>query len=144
LELAYRNFGALDLPRRGLAPRSAPLAVLLVDIEADLVIADGDRVVWSERLFPVAELAHALALWLLLPGDERESFEFVSMSYEEVGAVRIADSDAGWRVGSVFEADAWTAPVAWPLLVQGLWDFVDRVRRDVAAIGVRPDFIPKA
>jgi hypothetical protein len=48
---------------------------VLVDIEADLVIRDDDRVVWAEKMFPVAELARDLAGRLYQPDGERGDFE---------------------------------------------------------------------
>ncbi|MGW2699033.1 hypothetical protein [Streptomyces sp. NPDC001340] len=64
VKLAYENLAAQDLERRGLCPETAPTAILLVDIEADLTIRDEDRVVMAEGLFPVAELARGLVGWL--------------------------------------------------------------------------------
>ncbi|MFH8405247.1 hypothetical protein ACH4FX_10785 [Streptomyces sp. NPDC018019] len=141
VRFAYQNVGAPDLRRRGLQPETAPVGVLLVDIEADLVIQDGDRVVFAEKLFPVAELARALVSWLYRLDGERDDFAFDSMSYTDPGAVRIVRSAEGWQVGSVFEPDAWTAPVTWDVLVAEVKNFVGAVRRDLAAIGVRPDLI---
>ncbi|MFD6495177.1 hypothetical protein [Streptomyces sp. NPDC060188] len=76
-------------------PATASLDILVVDIEADLVIRDGDCMVWSEMMFPVAELARALADWVHEPDGERGDFEFESMSCSEVGAVRIEESGGG-------------------------------------------------
>lgn len=64
MRFGCRNFGLSDLPRRGLTPQEAPLAVLLLDIEAELSIWEEGQMVWSEEAFPVAELAYHLALWL--------------------------------------------------------------------------------
>lgn len=140
--LAYRNLGADDLARRGLTAGSAPVAVLLLDIEADLVISHDGCTVWSESSFPVAELARALALWLRLPDGERGDFTFESMAYDVSGAVRIAAADEGWQVGSVFAADVWSPPASWESLVPDLVAFIEAVRDDVAALGARPDVIP--
>ncbi|MET7745605.1 hypothetical protein [Streptomyces sp. NPDC005385] len=139
---SYQNAGAPDLGKRGMPPATASLDVLLVDIEADLVIRDGDCVVWSEMMFPVAELARALADWVHEPDGERGDFEFESMSYSEVGAVRIEESGGGWRVGSVFLSDTWTSPVSRHSLVAEIRRFVAAVRQDVADIGVNPGLIP--
>ncbi|MFE9812033.1 hypothetical protein [Streptomyces sp. NPDC005548] len=141
---SYQNAGAPDLHRRGMRPATASLEALLVDIEADLVIRDGDGVVWSEMMFPVAELARALADWVYQPDGERGDFEFESMSYSEVGAVRIEESAGGWRVGSVFltDTDTWASPVGWHSLVAEIRHFVAAVREDVADIGVDPGLVP--
>ncbi|MBB4949695.1 hypothetical protein F4556_005230 [Kitasatospora gansuensis] len=143
MELVFRNLAAADLPRRGLSPESAPVYVLLLDIEADLTISDTGQVVWAEKLFPVAELACELMDWLRTPDGERGDFAFDSMTYDEPGAVLITRSEQGWQVGSVFAADTWTSPMAWDRLVTDLVQFVDEVRHGVAAIGINPDFIPE-
>ncbi|MFD7454129.1 hypothetical protein [Kitasatospora sp. NPDC059827] len=142
MEFACWNFGAPDLARRGLTAGSAPVEVLLVDIEADLVISDASLTVWSEDKFPVAELARALSLWLRLPDGERGNFTFDSMSYEVPGAVQIMATDEVWRVGSVFAPDTWSSPAAWVSLVPDLVAFVEAVRGKVTALGIEPDFIP--
>jgi hypothetical protein len=92
-------------------------------------------------MFPVAELARDLVGWLYQPDGERGDFEFDSMSYAELGAVRITGTLEGWRVGSVFAPDTWTAPVAWDVLVTEVGQFVGALREDVAAIGIEPSFI---
>lgn len=142
VEFVYGDVGAPDLRRRGLRPASAHDGHLLVDIEADLVIRDGDRVVLAEKLFPVAELAQALVGWLHRPDGERGDFVFDSMSCAEPGAVRMVESAEGWRAGSVFAPDAWTSPVTWDVLAAEVGRFVAAVREDVAEIGVRPGLIP--
>ena len=142
MEFVCRNFGAPDLPRRGLTASSAPVAVLLVDIEADLAISDSSRTVWSEGQFPVAELAFALSLWLRLPDGERGDFAFDSMSYDVPGAVQITATDEGWRVGSVFATDTQSCPATWESLVPVLVEFIEEVRDGVTALGVNPAFIP--
>ncbi|AKN69270.1 hypothetical protein QR97_05060 [Streptomyces sp. PBH53] len=40
--VGYANLNTSDLPRRGMTPATAPVHVLLVDLEADLVVRDGD------------------------------------------------------------------------------------------------------
>lgn len=59
-------------PRERMVPQTrwakeAPLAVLLLDIEAELSIWEQGRMVWSEEAFPVAELAYHLTLRQLAP-----------------------------------------------------------------------------
>ncbi|KDN88057.1 hypothetical protein KCH_01340 [Kitasatospora cheerisanensis KCTC 2395] len=139
---AFRSFGAPDLARRGLTPASAPPAVLLLDVEAELSIVDDGRPVWSEPAFPVAELARGLAFWLRLPEEERGDFAFDSVTYDVPGAVRIAATDGGWRVGSVFAPDAWSSPCAWPVLARALTAFTDAVRSRVIALGADPHLVP--
>ncbi|MGW8889169.1 DUF7878 domain-containing protein [Streptomyces sp. NPDC055749] len=142
MRFACRNFGLSDLPRRGLAPHEAPLEVLLLDIEAELSIWEGGRAVWSEKAFPVAELAYHLALWLQSPAAGQEDFGLDSMQAEP-GLIRIVGSGEGWRTGSVFTPEFWTAPVSWDVLVAEIWQFVASVREGVAAMGIEPDFIPE-
>ncbi|MFG2814405.1 hypothetical protein [Streptomyces sp. NPDC048410] len=142
MRFVCRNFGLSDLQRRGLAPHEAPLAVLLLDIEAELSIWEEGRVVWSEEAFPVAELAYHLALWLLSPAAGQEGFELDSMQ-ADAGLIRIVRSDEGWRLGSIFAPDFWTSPVAWDVLVAEIKQFDHSVREGVAAMGIEPSFIPE-
>ncbi|WP_432153112.1 hypothetical protein [Streptomyces tricolor] len=139
-DIGYANLNTSDLPRRGMTPATAPVHVLLVDLEADLVVRDGERVVCAVEDFPVAELARALVEWL--GREERGAFRFASMSFEEPGAVRIEESAGGWRVGSVFAPDDWTAPVALEVLAAELTRFTDAVREGVAALGADPALVP--
>lgn len=83
-----------------------------------------------------------LALRLRRPDGERGDVAFDSMSYANVGEVRIAASAEGWRVGSVSTPDTWTSPVAWDVPVAEAGRFVAAVRHDVTAMGVRPGLIP--
>ncbi|GHJ97775.1 hypothetical protein SNE510_72940 [Streptomyces sp. NE5-10] len=141
MKFECRNFGAPDLPRRGLTASSAPLEIPLVDIEADLVISDNGRVVWSEEAFAAAELAYGLVRRLHLADRVRGDFTFDS-SYDETGAVRIVATDEGWRVGSAFAADAQSSPVPWKSLVPDLLTFIEDVRVGVGTLGVSPDLVP--
>ncbi|MER5476399.1 hypothetical protein ABT026_05385 [Streptomyces sp. NPDC002734] len=142
VQLAYRNLGMPDLYRRGLRPWTAGSEVLLVDIEADLFVQDGSRVVCGDVCFPVAELARELVHWLRRPDGERGDFAFDSQSYPDVGEVLITASAEGWRIGSVSEPDVWTSPVAWEVLATEVGRFVTAVRDDVTGMGVRPGLIP--
>ncbi|MFD6294328.1 hypothetical protein ACFWFU_05920 [Streptomyces sp. NPDC060235] len=142
MQFVCRDFGLSDLPRRGLTPHEAPLEVLLLDIEAELSIWEDRRVVWSEEAFPVAELAYHLALWLQSPDAGEVGFELDSMQADP-GLIRIAHSDEGWRIGSIFTPDFWTTPVAWDVLVGAIEQFDRSVREGIAAMGIDPAFIPK-
>ncbi|MEW2130500.1 hypothetical protein [Streptomyces sp. NPDC005435] len=142
VELIHRNLGAHDLSRRGLTPGTAPAHVLLVDLEADFVVRDGERVVLEEGLFPVAELARELVFWLRAGEDGCGDFVFESMSYDEAGVVRIVRGDGGWRVGGVYDPGVWSDPVGWDLLVEAVRGFVAGVRDDVTALGAGPGLIP--
>ncbi|MFC9729008.1 hypothetical protein ACFWGM_00775 [Streptomyces roseolus] len=142
MRFVCRNFWVSDMPRRGHTPQDAPLMVLLLDLEADLSIWEEGREVWSERMFPVAELAYQLALWLRSPAAGRRDFVLDSMQAEE-GLIRIVRSDEGWRVGCDLDPDFWTAPVSWDVLVAEIKRFDRSVREGVAALGADPAFIPE-
>ncbi|WP_306366648.1 hypothetical protein [Nocardiopsis sp. CC223A] len=166
MEFSHRNLGAADLSRRGYRPGTAPRAVLLLDIEADLVVRDGDgRPLFAEDAFPVAELADTLVAWLHHgsaaatavsgpatsdrpddpddPGgpdtpDDPGECVFHSLSCAEPGAVLVRRSPQGWRVGSAFDPGAWSRPLPLPVLAAAVVRFADAVRRDVADQGVVP------
>lgn len=142
MRLVCRNFGLSDLPRRGLTPQEAPLAVLLLDIEAELSVWEEGQMVWSEEAFPVAELAYHLALWLQSSNAGQEDFELDSMQAEE-GLIRIVCSGEGWRVGSICTPDFWSSPVAWDVLVAEIRQFDSSVREGITALGIDPAFIPE-
>ncbi|MCF1599589.1 DUF7878 domain-containing protein [Streptomyces muensis] len=116
--------------------------MLLLDIEAELSIWEQERMVWSQGAFPVAELAYHLALWLQSPATGHEDFELDSMQAED-GLIRIVNTDGGWRVGSIFTPDLWTAPVTWDVLVEAVKQFDRSVRAGVASRGIDPSFIPE-
>lgn len=141
MRLVCRDFGVPDMPRRGISPHEAPLEILLLDVEAELSIWGDGQAVWSEEMFPVAELAYQLALWLRRPDAEHEDFVLDSM-HADPGLIRIVGSDDGWRVGSVFTPDSWTLPITWDALVTAIREFVGSVRQGVAEMGIDPDFIP--
>jgi hypothetical protein len=133
MELTFCNLTAADL-------RGGTLGELLVHIEADFGLRDGDRDMYSERLFPVAELAIELVDWIS-GSDGRGDFRFRSLSFEEDGAVIIAQTPEGWVGGSVFDSESWSAPVNWQQLRDLIADFVRSVRRGVAGLGIDPSFI---
>ena len=141
MQFVCRNFGVSDLSRRGFTAQEAQSEVLLLDIEAQLSIWEDGRAVWSEEAFPVAELAHHLALWLQSPDAGRDDFELDSMQ-AAAGLIRIVRSDEGWLVGSHFTPDFWTVPVSWGVLVAAIEQFDRSVREGTAALGIDPAFIP--
>ncbi|MER5951728.1 hypothetical protein ABT127_37395 [Streptomyces sp. NPDC001904] len=143
MRLTFRNIGAPDLPKRGYTPDNAPIAALLLDIEADFSIEEDGRTLWSEELFQVAELAYRMAQWLQVPDEVRGNFELDSMDWAERGVIRIVRCDEGWRVGTALEPDLWTAPVPWGDLVAEIRRFDRAVREATASLGFNPDFIPQ-
>ncbi|MCB5908340.1 DUF7878 domain-containing protein [Streptomyces pinistramenti] len=135
MEITYENLRQDEL--------SGPLlAELLISLEADFTLADEGREILSEPGFPVAELAYLLTEWLDGAG-ESDGFIFDSMSAEP-GWVRIERRQDGWAVGSVLEPGRWTRPVELDVLVANIREFVQKVRTDLAAIGIEPYFLPAA
>lgn len=140
MHFACRNFGTSDMPRRDVTPAEADLAVLLVDIDAELSIWQHGRQVWVEPHFQVAELAYALQSWAHAPDAGWHDFEFVSMSDED-GVIRIRHTDDGWYVGSSYTPDFRTDPVPWETVHRAVEEFVRDVRTGVAALGADPSFL---
>lgn len=123
-------YGRLDVGE----VRGGTQADLLVGVEADLRVVDGDQVVYEEPSFPVVELAWSLALWVGQPS--REDFVFDSMSFEELGALTIRREGAGWKFGSVFVPDVASRSVSWDEVRDCVAVFVRKVRDDLAAAGL--------
>ncbi|MEZ0070629.1 hypothetical protein ABIA32_006682 [Streptacidiphilus sp. MAP12-20] len=134
MEITYGGINAKDL-------RHHSLADLLVHVEADLNIVDHEEVIYSERAFPVAELAREFARWLDLAAEPEVNFEFSSMSFDETGAIEISRVPSGWSVGSVFTPDRRSAPIAFVDLAATLREFIGRVLRDVEALGLDAESI---
>ncbi|MHB8289712.1 MAG: DUF7878 domain-containing protein [Acidimicrobiales bacterium] len=74
---------------------------LLLGIIATFEIQVGDRLLYSEVMFPIVELCVALKRWMAEAMTIREPFEFQSMESEEPGLVWIRPQDGGWRIGAV-------------------------------------------
>lgn len=123
-------YGRLDVSE----VRGSALADLLVAVDADLRVVDGDQVVYEEPAFPVAELAWSLARWVGQPS--RGDFVFDSMSFEELGALTIRWEGAGWKFGSVFVPDVTSRVVSWNEVRNCVAVFVWKVRDDLAAAGL--------
>jgi hypothetical protein len=132
VEITFSGIGAADLC-------GSTLADFLVNVEADLEIRDGGKVLYAERLFPVAELARELTKWkgAAFPGD----FAFESLSFGEAGAVTISLESRGWVVGSVFVPGRKSDPVTSGELRAGIDDFVANVRLGVESLGLDADAI---
>jgi hypothetical protein len=56
----------------------------------------------------------------------------------EKGVIGTVHSDEGWRVGSLFTPDFWTAPVAWDVLMAEIKRFDRAVREGIVGMGVDP------
>ena len=134
MEIRFSNLNASDL-------RYSTPADLLVNIEADLEVVDGDDVLYSERAFPVAELARDLMRWKnsrIIPPDD---FAFNSMSFDELGAIKISREGSGWFVSSVFASGRKSQPVPWGELVRELDEFIQRVEVSIQSIGIDPNVV---
>src|SRR5689334_2396034 len=114
--------------------RGATHTDYLIATDAQFRLADGDVPIYDEPGFPVVELARSLLSWLSDPG--RDDFEFDSMSYEDVGAVTVRKTAAGWEFGSVFASDVVTAPVDWAEVVRCCQSFIARVEADLSMLGL--------
>ncbi|WP_432889213.1 hypothetical protein ACQPYH_09745 [Kribbella sp. CA-245084] len=106
---------------------------VLVAVDADFRVVDGERLVYEERSFPVVELAWGLLRWLDQP--DRLDFVFDSMSFEELGALTVRREGAGWVFGSVFVSDIGD-PVSWTEVERSVRVFVHKVTDDLTAAGL--------
>lgn len=114
-------------------PGAPLLADLALAVDGDFQILLGDRVIFAEPSFPVAELASSLFRWVK---GGRGEFTFESMSYEEEGTVMIRRTDLGWVVGSVFTPDVVSSPVPWSDVEACVLAFVSDLERDLGALGL--------
>jgi hypothetical protein len=119
------------------------LADFLVNMEANIEVVDGDRIIYQELSFPVVELARELSAWMAREDAEIDGsdFTFSSMSFDVDGAIEIKRLPAGWVIGSVFTPEVRSAPMPWEDLSNALNRFVGRVRSDVQRLGFDPDHL---
>jgi hypothetical protein len=117
--------------------RGNTLADFLVNMEANIEVVDGDRIIYRELSFPVVELARELAAWMAREDAEIDGsdFTFSSMSFDVDGAIEIKRLPSGWVIGSVFTPEVRSAPMPWEGLSNALNRFVGRVRSDVQRLG---------
>ncbi|MFG3316953.1 hypothetical protein ACGF3J_02780 [Streptomyces sp. NPDC048171] len=134
MRMLYQGVNARDL-------RGSTVADYLVNIEAHFEVVDEGEVIYSELDFPVAELARELTLWISVGESDASDFSFSSISFEEPGAVVISRSPDGWEVGSMFTPTVKSEPIDWPTLSVSVEEFVARVQRDIAGMGIDPSFI---
>ena len=98
---------------------------LALGVEATLALTVGDRLIYTEPMFPIVELRQALAAWML---NTSEDFEFVSMESDETGLIWLRRQSSGlWRVGSIHQDDIATQELDMPDVVHGCGDFIARV-----------------
>ncbi|MFD9499752.1 hypothetical protein [Streptomyces sp. NPDC060035] len=136
MEFTYTNITTDEL-------HGTRLEEFLINIEADITIADDGRIVFSEGRFPVTELARDLTEWATSgnPAPDRD-FEWDSMSFAELGAIRIQQREGGWRLGSAYDPEVWSSSLPWAALSQAIYEYVKHVRADVEKLGINPSFIP--
>jgi hypothetical protein len=125
--LTYTELDAAEL-------QGPTLADILVAIDADFRMLDGHRVLYQEPSFPVVELARSLLDWVSTPDPPDYAFE--SMTFEEVGALTVTQSPAGWIFGSVFAPSLRSDPVAWDEVERCIRLLVDRVATDLVRLGI--------
>src|SRR4051812_31752439 len=111
MRLTYERLDASEL-------HGTTQADYLVSLEGDLQIIDDTECILDEPSFPVVELARSLIQWL--EDSDRADFAFESMSFEEVGAVTIRRSDAGWVFSSVFKPGFTSPPLDWPEVARSI------------------------
>ncbi|GAA1862383.1 hypothetical protein [Myceligenerans crystallogenes] len=102
-------------------------AELLLYVEADLQIRDGDAVLFNEPRFEVAELAAELVAWVGDGSKPAEGFVHSPDAYAEPGVIRITQTRHGWVAGSCFTT-ATTAPRDWETVRDSIGTFMAEVR----------------
>ena len=127
MEIRYGEVDVTDL--RGLT-----LADVLINVEADLEMWDGDRLIYSERSFPIVELARALCCWSR--ADSADDFEFSSFSFEEPGVIEIHNASKGWYVTSIFTPTIRSRIVQWNDVRDMISGFVENVESDLERLGL--------
>lgn len=114
-------------------PRLSDEMDIVANLEADIRLAVDGQTLYEEVSFPVAELAVALVRWLATPPVDRSSFEFDSMSAEELGLIWIRRAGDGWRVGSVHQEHSEPRKLTWVAVEALIRDFVAQISDGVEA-----------
>jgi hypothetical protein len=127
MEIRYGTVDVTDL--RGLT-----LADVLINVEADLEAWDGDRLIYSERSFPIVELARALGCWI--HADSAYDFEFSSLSFEESGVIEIHNTSKGWYVTSIFTPTVRSRIMQLDDVRDMIAGFVENVKSDLEWLGL--------
>lgn len=98
---------------------------LTLGVEATLALTVGDRLIYTEPMFPIVELRQALAAWMPTAATD---FEFISMESDEPGLIWLRRQASGrWRAGSILQDDIATREIDTAEVVDGCADFVARV-----------------
>lgn len=98
---------------------------LTLGVEATLALAVGNRLIYTEPMFPIVELRQALSTWMPTSNTD---FEFISMESDEPGLIWFRRQPSGlWRAGSIHQDDIATQELDTADVFDGCADFVTRV-----------------
>lgn len=98
---------------------------LALGVEATLALTVGDRLIYTEPMFPIVELRQALIAWM---PTATADFEFMSMESDEPGLIWLRRQPSGlWRAGSILQDDIATQELDAAEVVDGCAEFVARV-----------------
>lgn len=102
---------------------------LLLGVVADIEWTVGDRVLFTEEMVPVVELALAMRGWLDRGLPKGEEFSYDSVEADDTGLIWTRPEAGGWRVGALFqeypEVTVWSPDE----VAQLFRDFVEGVER---------------
>ena len=112
--------------------RQITAAELLLYVEADLQLRDGDTVLHDEPRLEVAELADALNRWAGDGTEPDHDFAFAPGGYDETDVVWVRRADDGWAAGSC-RASGSTARRPWPAVRELIDAFVADTHERTAA-----------
>ncbi|TQL04602.1 hypothetical protein [Cellulomonas sp. SLBN-39] len=129
------EFTELDLQPAG----GDTLADHLVALEGNFVLTVDGAVIYQDDLFPIAELARCLTLWLDAAGGD--DFAFDSMSVEEVGALYAWREHDGLLVGSTLAPEHGASLVSEEEFVRAARSFISAVRARLVEMRLDTDMI---
>lgn len=116
--------------------RGHSISEYLVAIDATLWVIHEEKTILYDVAFPIAELANSLNSWL--QDKERHDFEFTSMSYEEIGTLRIQATGGQWVVSSIFTPQVQTPPLDLREVERACRTFISAVSTDLEEHGIDP------
>lgn len=98
---------------------------LTLGVEATLALSIGDRLIYTEPMFPIVELRQAISAWMPTLSTD---FEFISMESDEPGLIWFRRQPSGlWRAGSIHQDDIAIQELDTADVFDGCADFVQRV-----------------
>lgn len=110
---------------------------LTLGVEATLALTIGDRLIYTEPMFPIVELRQAISAWMPTISTD---FEFISMESDEPGLIWFRRQPSGlWRAGSIHQDDIATQELDTADVLVGCADFVTRIDgwvRDALGVAV--------